>query len=138
RFLRFVVQRSRSMAWLMVCVGVLSGLLSAGVLALINHVLHHSFEDSFLVVLGFVVLVSGKLLSNLWSQLLLVRFSQDTILELSLSLCAKIVRAPLRRSGQRGAANIFVTLTDDVSWVTWAIQCFPQLIMNVAVVLGCG
>ena len=138
RFLRFVVQRSRTMAWLMVCVGVLSGLLSAGVLALINHVLHHSSEYSFLVMLGFVVLVAGKLLSNLWSQLLLVRFSQDTILDLSLSLCAKIVRAPLRRSEQRGAANIFVTLTDDVSWVTWAIQCFPQLIMNAAVVLGCG
>jgi len=138
RFLHFVVQRSRTMAWLMVCVGVLSGLLSAGVLALINYVLHHPSEYSFLVMLGFVVLVSGKLLSNLWSQLLLVRFSQDTILDLSLSLCAKIVRAPLRRSEQRGAANILVTLTDDVSWVTWAIQCFPQLIMNVAVVLGCG
>jgi hypothetical protein len=41
RFLYFVVQRSRSMAWLMVCVGVLSGVLSAGVLALINYVLHH-------------------------------------------------------------------------------------------------
>jgi putative ATP-binding cassette transporter len=126
------------MAWLMVCAGVLSGLLSAGVLALINHVLHHPSDHSLLVMLGFVVLVAGKLLSNLWSQLLLVRFSQDTILDISLSLCAKIVRAPLRRSEQRGAANILVTLTDDVSWVTWAIQCFPQLIMNVAVVLGCG
>lgn len=138
RFLHFVVQRSRSMAWLMVCVGVLSGLLSAGVLALINHVLHAPSDHSSLVMLGFVVLVAGKLLSNLGSQLLLVRFSQDTILDLSLSLCTKIVRAPLRRSEQRGAANILVTLTDDVSWVTWAIQCFPQLIMNVAVVLGCG
>ncbi|MBU6433512.1 MAG: cyclic peptide export ABC transporter [Nitrospirae bacterium] len=138
RFLRFVVQRSRTMAWLMVSVGVLSGLLSAGVLALVNHVLHHPSDHSFLVMLGFVVLVAGKLLSNLWSQFLLVRFSQDTILDLSLSLCAKIVRAPLRRSEQRGAANILVTLTDDVSWVTWAIQCFPHLIMNVAVVLGCG
>jgi len=138
RFLHFVVQRSRSMAWLMVCVGVLSGLLSAGVLALINHVLHAPSDHSSLVMLGFVVLVAGKLLSNLGSQLLLVRFSQDTILDLSLSLCAKIVRTPLRRSEQRGAANILVTLTDDVSWVTWAIQCFPQLIMNVAVVLGCG
>jgi putative ATP-binding cassette transporter len=87
---------------------------------------------------GFIVLVAGKLLSNLWSQLLLVRFSQDTILDLSLSLCSRIVRAPLRRSEQRGAAHILVTLTDDVSWVTWAIQCFPQLIMNGAVVLGCG
>jgi putative pyoverdin transport system ATP-binding/permease protein len=138
RFLYFVVQRSRSMAWLMVCVGVSSGLLSAGVLALINHVLHHPSDHSFLVMGGFVVLVVGKLLSNLGSQLLLVRFSQDTILDLSLSLCAKIVRAPLRRSEQRGAANILVTLTDDVSWVTWAIQCFPQLIMNAAVVVGCG
>lgn len=138
RFLRFVVQRSRTMAWFMVCAGVMSGLLSAGVLALINHVLHHPSDHSLLVMLGFVVLVVGKLLSNLWSQFLLVRFSQDTILDLSLSLCAKIVRAPLRGSEQRGAANILVTLTDDVSWVTWAIQCFPQLIMNVAVVLGCG
>jgi len=138
RFLRFVVQRSKSMAWLMVCTGVLSGLLSAGVLALINHVLHHPSDHSLLAMLGFVVLVAGKLLSNLVSQLLLVRFSQDTILNLSLSLCSKILRAPLRRSEQRGAAHILVTLTDDVSWVTWAIQCFPQLIMNVAVVLGCG
>ena len=138
RFLHFVVQRSRTMAWLLVCAGILSGLLSAGVLALINHMLHRSSDHSFLVILGFAALVAGKLLSNLWSQLLLVRFSQDTILDLSLSLCAKILRAPLRHSEQRGAANMLVTLTDDVSWVTWAIQCFPQLIMNVAVVLGCG
>jgi putative pyoverdin transport system ATP-binding/permease protein len=138
RFLRFIVQRSRSMAWLMVCAGIMSGLLSAGVLALINHVLHHPSDHSLLVMAGFVALVAGKILSNLGSQLLLVRFSQDTILEISLSLCAKIVRAPLRGLERRGAANILVTLTDDVSWVTWAIQCFPQLIMNAAVVLGCG
>ena len=116
RFLYFVVQRSRSMAWLMVCVGVLSGVLSAGVLALINYVLHHPSDRSSQLMLGFVVLVAGKILSNLGSQLLLVRFSQDTILDLSLSLCAKIVRAPLRRSEQRGAANTLVILTDDVSW----------------------
>ena len=138
RFLRFVVQRSKTATWLMVSAGVMSGLLSAGVLALINYVLHHSSDHSLFMVLGFVVLVGGKLLSNLWSQLLLVRLSQDTILDLSLSLCAKIVRAPLRGSERRGAGNMLVTLTDDVSWVTWAIQCFPQLIMNAAVVLGCG
>jgi putative pyoverdin transport system ATP-binding/permease protein len=138
RFLRFVVQRSSSMAWLMLCVGVLSGLLSAGVLALINHVLHHSSDHSLLVLLGFVGLVAGKILSTLGSHILLVRFTQDTILDLSLSLCAKIVRAPLLRSEQRGAAHILITLTDDVSWVTWAIQCFPQFIMSGALVLGCG
>jgi putative ATP-binding cassette transporter len=126
------------MAWLMLCVGVLSGLLSAGVLALINYVVHHPSDHSLLVLLGFVGLVASKILANLGSQVLLVRFSQDTILDLSLSLCAKILRAPLLRSEQRGANHILVTLTDDVSWVTWAIQCFPSFLMNGALVLGCG
>ncbi|TKB68516.1 MAG: cyclic peptide export ABC transporter [Nitrospira sp.] len=138
RFFRFIVQRSSSMAWLMLCVGVLSGLLSAGVLALINYVVHHPSDHSLLVLLGFVGLVASKILANLGSQVLLVRFSQDTILDLSLSLCAKILRAPLLRSEQRGANHILVTLTDDVSWVTWAIQCFPSFLMNGALVLGCG
>ena len=138
RLLHFVAQRSRSMAWIMVGVGMLSGFFSAGVLALINHVLHHPSDHSLLLVLGFVGLVAGKILANVVSQMLLVRFAQDTILDLSLSLCAKIVRAPLRRSEERGAANILVTLTDDVSWVTWSIQCFPSFLMNVALVLGCG
>jgi putative ATP-binding cassette transporter len=138
RFLRFIVQRSTSMAWFMVCVGVLSGLLSAGVLALINYLLHHPSDHSLVFVLGFVALVAGKILANLGSHILLVRFSQDTILELSLSLCAKIVRAPLLRSERRGTAQILITLTDDVSWVTWAIQCFPQFLMNGALLLGCG
>ena len=137
-FMKFILQRSRTMAWLMVCAGVLSGLLSAGVLALIIYALQHPSSNSLFLILGFVVLVTGRVLSNLWSKLLLVRFSQDTILDITLSLCAKIVRAPLRRSEQRGAAAMLVTLTDDVSWVTWAIQCFPQLIINVAGVLGCG
>ena len=126
------------MAWLMIGVGTLSGLMSAGVLALINYVVHHTSDHSLLVLLGFIGLVAGKILSDLGSHVLLVRFSQDTILDLSLSLCAKILRAPLRRSEQRGAANILVTLTDDVSWVTWAIQCFPGFLMSGALVLGCG
>ncbi|MEZ4351551.1 MAG: cyclic peptide export ABC transporter [Nitrospira sp.] len=138
RLLRFVAQRSRSMAWIMVSVGLLSGFLSAGVLALINHVLHHPSEHTLLFALGFISLVAGKILANVVSQMLLVRFAQDTIVDISLSLCAKIVRAPLRRSEERGPANILVTLTDDVSWVTWSVQCFPNFLMNVALVLGCG
>lgn len=138
RLLRFVAQRSKSMAWIMVSVGLLSGLLSAGVLALINHVLHHHSEHTLLLALGFVGLVAGKILANVVSQMLLVRFAQDTIVDISLSLCAKIVRTPLRRSEERGPANILVTLTDDVSWVTWSVQCFPSFLMNVALVLGCG
>jgi hypothetical protein len=95
RFFRFVVRRSKVITRLLVCAGVVSGLLSAGVPALINHALHHPSDHSVLMMLGFLVLVVGKLLANICSQLLLVRFSEDTTLDLSLSLCAKIVYAPL-------------------------------------------
>ena len=121
RFFRFVVQRSSSMVWLMLGVGVLSGLLSAGVLALINYVVHHPSDHPLLILLGFVGLVAGKILSDLGSHILLVRFSRSRW-----------------ESFRRGAANILVTLTDDVSWVTWAFQCFPNMLMSAALVLGCG
>lgn len=126
------------MVWLMVGAGALSGLLSAGVLALINSLLHRADDPSWLLILAFVVLVAGKLLTGVLSQLLLVRFTQDTIMDLSLRLCVKILQAPLRRAEERGAANILVTLTDDVGAVTWAIQCFPKLAMNAAIIMGCG
>jgi len=138
RFFRFIVRQSPALAWLVVAVGVLSGLMSAGVLMLVNHVLHQTFDRSSLVIVGFAGLVIGKIVSNMVSQLMLVRLAQDTILDLSLALCSKMVQTPLRRSEQHGAAKVLVTLTDDVSSLTWAIQCFPQLVMSGAIVAGCG
>ena len=138
RFIRFAAQNSHGIVWVMVGAGVVSGLLSAGVIAFINSMLHRDVAPSWWFLVGFVALTAGKILSGLLSKLLLVRFAQNTIMELSLKLCGKIVDAPLRQVESRGAANVLVTLTDDVSSVTWAIQCFPALGMNAAVVAGCG
>ena len=141
RFLRlfgWLWQSSRVVVTLMVGAAVLAGLCSAGVLAVISNALHSSAGTPVQVLLAFGGLAAGKILATGASQLLLVRFSQDTILELSLTLCARIVRAPLRLLEQRGGAQILVTLTDDVSSVTWAVQCLPQFAMNAAVVAGCG
>jgi putative pyoverdin transport system ATP-binding/permease protein len=137
-FVRFLFQRSRSMMLAMVCVGVLSGLCSAGVLALINRVLQQKGDFEGWLVIGFLGVVGGKLATQISSQLMLTRFSQDTTLDLSLSLCGKIMKAPFRITEEQGHAKILVTLTDDVSMLAWSIQCLPQLAMNAAVVLGCG
>jgi putative ATP-binding cassette transporter len=137
-FIRFLFRRSRSMMTAMVCVGLLSGLCSAGVLALINRVLHRSDDQGWWLALGFAVVVSGKLLMQVASQLMLTRYSQDTTLELSLALCEKILKAPFRRTEKHGPAGVFVTLSDDVSMLAWSIQCLPQLAMNAAIVAGCG
>lgn len=141
RFLRlfgFLWQTSRVVVILMIGAAVLAGLFSAGLLAIISNALHRSADMPVHLLLAFGALAGGKILATGASQLLLVRFSQGTVLELSLALCAKIVRGPLPLLEQRGSAQILVTLTDDVSSVTWAVQCLPQLAMNVAVVAGCG
>lgn len=137
-FVLFLVQRSRSIMATMVGVGLLSGLCSAGVLALINRVLQQRHDQAGLLAAGFVAVVAGKLISQIASQLTLTRFAQDTTLDLSLTLCDKILTSPYRRTEVYGHANILVTLTDDVSMLAWSIQCLPQLAMNVAIVLGCG
>ena len=61
RFVYFLVQRSRSMMWGMVCVGTLSGLCSAAALTLINRVLQQRSDAGTLLAVGFVAAVAGKL-----------------------------------------------------------------------------
>jgi putative pyoverdin transport system ATP-binding/permease protein len=121
----------------MIGAGILSGLFSAGVLAVITRALH-ARGAPITIVVAFFVLVAGKIAASAGAQLLLVRFSQGSILELSLSLCSRILDSPLRLIERRGAAAILTVLTDDVSSVTWAVQCLPQLATNGAVVIGCG
>lgn len=138
KLLRFLMTRSRGLSVSLISAGALSGAASAGVLALINRALHHPDGVTAVLVGGFVALVVCKVLSVAASQLLLARFSQTNILELSLDLCAKILKAPLRLIEQRGEARILANLTDDVSSIAWAVQCLPQLAMNTAIVLSCG
>lgn len=138
RLLAFLLEHARSTLWLLVGAGLAAGLFSAGLLALINRTLTGDSEPAWWLAIGFIALTLGKVITTLGAQLLLVRFSQGTILELSLALARKLLDAPLRLLERRGPGHILTTLTDDVSAVTWAVQCIPQLAMNAAVVLGCG
>jgi putative pyoverdin transport system ATP-binding/permease protein len=138
RLFAFLLRNSRGTVILMTLAGALSGMFSAGVIALIARVVARPHDTPTLLAIGFIALAAAKIVSTLISQLLLVRFSQGAILGLSVDLCEKVVLAPLRKLEQRGVARILATLTDDVSAVTWAIQCIPQLAMNLAVLVGCA
>src|SRR5690606_8349134 len=129
---------SRFFAIAIVVAGSLSGTASAGVLVIINRALHEPDEPLLFLFGGFVALVAGKIVTVAGSQLLLARFAQGTILQLSIDLSAQIVRSPLRTVERHGEGRLLVTLTDDVSAVTWAAQRLPQLVMNGAVVAACS
>ena len=123
---------------LMASAGLLSGACSAAILALVNHALHKSDDQTSVLIIAFVVLVAAKIATNALSQILLVRLAQGAILELSLALCRRVTQVPLRFFEQKGKAQILTVLTDDVSWVVYAIQSVPTLVMNAAVLVGCG
>lgn len=139
KFLSGLFREHRAILALILVAGALSGLFSAGIVAAINALLHPHFSYPLvLLAVGFVGLVSGKIVSNVLSQLWLVQFAQDAIVEMTLGLCRKLLQTSLRKIEQLGGARIFMTLTDDVGSVVWAVQCVPSLMMNAAMIAGCG
>jgi putative pyoverdin transport system ATP-binding/permease protein len=138
RLFVFLMRESRSTMVLMTLAGVLSGLFSVAVIAIIGRGLHPGSLSTPHLALAFAALVIAKVASGAVARLLLTRFSQGTILDLSLRLCTRILASPLRRLEKEGTGRVLAVLTDDVSSVTWAIQCLPQLATNIAIVVGCG
>jgi putative ATP-binding cassette transporter len=139
RLFAFLLRHVRGTLGLLMVAGVAAGLFSAALLALITHALADpALPAPWLWAAGFIALASGRIGANLLAQLLLVRFTQGMILDISLTLARRVLDAPLRLLERRGSGPILATLTDDVSAVTWAVQCIPQLAMNLAVVLGCS
>jgi len=138
RFIRFLFRHLPGTTLLMLGAGAASGLASAGVLATINRLLHRNDSETTFLLLLFAGLVIGKLACQALAQLLVARFAQDAIISISLSLSSRVASAPLAFIEKKGHAQLLATLTDDVSWVVWALQSVPQIVTNGAVLVGCG
>lgn len=119
-------------------IGLISGLSSAGLLALINSGLHDQSMHAGLLAAGFVLLVAGKVLSGALSQQMLFNFSHQTTLQLSLDLSRDLVRSSVRQVEKIGSAKITAVLLDDVQVLAAALQSAPTLIVNIAVLAGCS
>ena len=104
RFLLFLLRGARTMMVLMVLTGLLAGLASVGLLAVINKLINGAGSSSELFAAAFIGLAVLKVVSNYLSQLLLVKFAQETILNLGMDLCWKVVRAPYRALEGRSPA----------------------------------
>ncbi|MET0515921.1 MAG: cyclic peptide export ABC transporter [Nitrospiraceae bacterium] len=138
RFVRFLFDGAKPMAALMIVTGLIAGLSSVGLLAIINRLLSHSDAIPRGLAAAFIGLVVLKVLANWISQLLLVKFAQETILDIGIRLCRKVLCAPLRALERHGAPQLLATLTDDTGALAWSLQCIPALAINVATLVGCS
>lgn len=137
-FLSLLPPRSWITASAAVAAGLVGGVCSAGLIALINTVLHRAALSRTLLVGAFVGLLAGKIASNIVARLLLNRFTQRTIAHLCRDLSRKVLGTPLRDLETVGIPRILVTLTDDVAMLGWAAQNVPALAMNAAMLVGCA
>ena len=136
RLVQFLLRGPKWTLLVLLVTGLLSGICSAGLLAVINALVHQPRGLPRALALMFVALACVKIAAHCLSQLSLVYLAQDTILELGLKLCAQVTRTSLRTLEKKGPSHIFATLTDDVSALAWALQCVPSLIINGAVLIG--
>ena len=138
RFVRFLFDGARPMIVFMIVTGLVAGLSSVGLLAIINRLLSYSNAVPRSLAAAFIGLVALKVFANWLSQLLLVKFAQETILDIGIRLCRKVLRAPLRTLERHGAPQLLATLTDDTGALAWSLQCIPGLAINVATLMGCS
>ncbi len=138
RLFGFLLRSARTTVLLMMAAGILAGLFSAAFLALISRALVESDSPAGWLLLGFVAVAIGKIVTVAAAQVLVVRFSQGAVLDLSLTLCRKVVATPLYTLERQRGGAVLAVLTDDVTSITWAVQCLPQLATHMAVLLGCA
>jgi putative pyoverdin transport system ATP-binding/permease protein len=79
-----------------------------------------------------------KVGANLSAGLLLGRRLQDITLSMCSELCRKVAATPLPRLEEIGGPRVMTCLTDDIEALSGAIYSIPGLIIDLAMLAGCG
>ena len=132
----FFIHYSRRIAILAILAGVISGVSSTGMLAVINAALRSNRPPTGKLIWAFIALCLMLPLARFISESLLIRLGQGALLELRMRLCRQILATPLRHLEEFGASRLMSSLTDDVPTITNALLAIPILCINAAVVIA--
>jgi putative pyoverdin transport system ATP-binding/permease protein len=134
--IKFVLRTCRGLMMLMGAAALLSGACNAGLIAMVNVALTSSRRTEAVILVAFMALGLGRLLTSFTSQVVSVRVCQGAIANLRRDLVRSILKAPLSQLEKIGSARLLVALTDDVFTVTQAVLGIPIIAVNVALLLG--
>jgi putative pyoverdin transport system ATP-binding/permease protein len=129
-------------AWGMVAIAIVTGFLSggssAGLIALVSNATTRSLSERLTFIAGgFVGLAVVALITSIVSQVMLVRLSQNAVLELRMRLSRQILSCELSHLEGLGNPRLLATLTEDIQSVANAVYQMPTLFINLAIVVGC-
>lgn len=134
--LRFLYRNSWRLVVLSMVAGLISGLASAGIIAVINSALEESLRT---VALGLCFLGGAVLVvvTKAFSEVVLTRLGQDIIAQLRLYISEQILRAPLRNVQELGRHRLLAALNEDTDVIAQAYVQIPLVCVNGATVVGC-
>ncbi|MCX6044443.1 MAG: cyclic peptide export ABC transporter [Chloroflexi bacterium] len=119
------------------CVGLLSGIGNAALVALISRQLtqHKTVTMHFVALFaGLILVVLGLDLLAKW---LLIRLTGWTAYNLRMNLARQILTMPFAQLETLGAPRLLAMLTEDVMSITQALNSLPTLCIAGATLAGC-
>ena len=137
KLLRFILANSRLLVALSVISGIITGLGSAALIAVIHNVLSNDAPSRKALILTYVGLCLLILLARYVSAVVLIRFSQKVTTDLRIQLSRRILAAPLRQLEEIGPPRLLAALIDDVTMISNAVVNLPVVSINLAVLAGC-
>lgn len=135
--LRFLLARSRRVLLFTVALGGLSGVMNAGMLALLNAAVFRPGGEPGRLLPAFILLCVAAPLTRVVSELLLMRLGQDAIYSLRTEIARQILKVPLRWLEQNGTHRMLSILTDDLYNLSGTVGLIPVICVNIAVVTSC-
>jgi len=121
---------------LVLVTGIISGLSSAALIALINSALSNTLDHDRLLWefsgLSVAVLLSGSL-----SYYFINKLSEKTVCELRIHISRLILNASYPTLQKLGKPRLLANLTEDISAISHAFLLFPDICVNTAIVAGC-
>ena len=134
----FILRSSCGMVAIAIATGFLSGGSSAGLIALISHTASSSSASRLTsIIWGFAGLAIVALITSIISQVMLIRLSQNAVLQLRMRLSRQILASELSHLENLGNPRLLATLTEDIQAVANAVYQMPFIFINLAIVMGC-
>jgi putative ATP-binding cassette transporter len=137
KILRLIATHGRGALLIASGIGVISGLATAGSIALIHAALRGTVQPSPGQFALFTALCLVVPLSRMLSQYLLLHRSLQAMLQLVMELIGRVFATPLRRLEEIGPTRILTALTRDVPTLTDTVSAVPNVLLQGTVLLGC-
>jgi putative pyoverdin transport system ATP-binding/permease protein len=131
----FLIKASWKAMAIAITTGLISGISSAGSIAIVNTSLNSDRPMSWLY--PFLGIITMSIITGIISRFVLIDLAQKSIYDVRIQLSRRILAAPFQRLEQLGASKLLVTLTDDVTSLSNSISIIPFLCIDLAIITSC-